>query len=57
MDRDKRTPDYLKSFNKRALPVLCQRLDNKGLKGIEIIRLTKDILNIIDDGRIIQKNI
>lgn len=50
MDRDKRPPDYLKAFNKRILPVLCQRLYNKGLKDIEIIRLTKDILNIIDDG-------
>ena len=52
MERDERAPDSLKALNKSALSVLCRRFYNKGLMPIEIIRLTKDILNIIGDGGI-----
>ncbi|MEA1947167.1 MAG: hypothetical protein U9N83_07665, partial [Thermodesulfobacteriota bacterium] len=33
----------------RVLSVLCRRFYNKGLMPIEIIRITRDILNIIDN--------
>ena len=52
MERDKRTPDPLKALNKSVLSVLCGRFFDKGLMPIEIIRLTKDILNVIGDGGI-----
>ena len=52
MEWDKRTPDSLKALNKSVLPVLCRRFFDKGLMPIEIIRLTKEILNVIGDGGI-----
>ena len=50
MELDKRAPDSLTALNKRVLPVLCRRFYNKGLMPIEIKRITRDILNIIDNG-------
>jgi hypothetical protein len=47
MNWDKRASDSLKALNVRILPVLCRQFYNKGLMPIEIIRLTRDILNII----------
>ena len=52
MKWDKRKSDSLKALNVRLLPVLCRRFYNKGLMPIEIIRLTRDILNIIGLGGI-----
>ena len=50
MEAALKTSDSLETLNKRVLPVLCQRLSNKGLMPVEIQRLTRDILNIIGHG-------
>jgi hypothetical protein len=50
MEMDKRASDSLKALNKRVLPVLCRRFYDKGLTSIQIKRITRDILNIIDNG-------
>jgi hypothetical protein len=50
MEQDKSTFDSVKALNKRIIPVLYRRLYDKGLMPVEIIRLTKDILNIIGHG-------
>jgi len=47
MNWDKRSSDSQTALNVRILPVLCRQFYNKGLMPIEIIRLTRDILNII----------
>ena len=50
MKRHNKTSDHLAALNQKVLPVLCQRLGKKGLMPLEIKRLSKDILNIIDHG-------
>jgi hypothetical protein len=50
MEENQKTPDFLEALNEIVLPVLCRRLDNRGLMPIEIQRLTKDILNIFGQG-------
>jgi hypothetical protein len=50
MEWNKKVSDYLKSLNKRIIPVLYRRLYDKGLMPVEIIGLTRDILNIIGHG-------
>lgn len=50
MQFSKRTSDSLDTLNARLLPLMCQRLYNKGMMPLEIIRLTRDILNIIGHG-------
>lgn len=57
MDWDKRTSDFITSLNAKILPVMCRRFYNKGLMPVEIIRITRDILNIIGHGGIFNAGI
>jgi hypothetical protein len=50
MERYKTISDSMEALNQRVLPILCQRLSNKGLTPVEIQRLCSDILNIIGQG-------